>query len=361
VDFTTEIDQRRRDIATRLPELKANALLVSSPANIRYLSGYTGSNGLILLLPSETHFFTDPRYEISARRNIAGHVHVVKVPLIASVIQVIKRKRLKKIAFESAWTQFEAYQRVKEALPLGASLVPAGRIIEERRMLKSPAEIDIIRRSVILNSEAYARVLKRIRPGVRELDVAAEIEFQMKMLGAEKPSFETIIAAGPRSALPHSHPTSQQIGAHELLLIDMGASLEGYASDMTRVVHLDQPPKRIREMYRAVLEAQLAGVAAVREGVTAGKVDSVTRNVLKKHHMDKAFVHSTGHGLGLEIHEPPRLGKKDKTRLQAGMAITIEPGVYVEGLGGIRIEDTVLVTQNGCEVLTPTSKEFIHL
>ena len=360
-NVSVEIDQRRRDIAARLPELKADALLVSAPANVRYLSDYTGSNGLILVLPSETHFFTDPRYEISARQNIAGHVHIVKGPLIAGVIQVIKRKRLKKIGFESGWTQFDAYQRLKEGLPLGVSLVPVGRIIEERRMLKSPAEIDTIRRSVNLNSQAFARVLKRIRPGVRELDVAAEIEFQMKMLGAEKPSFDTIIAAGPHSALPHSHPTAHPIRNNELLLIDMGASLEGYASDMTRVIHLGPPPKKIREMYRAVLEAQLAGIDAAREGTTAGKVDAATRNVLKKHKLDKAFVHSTGHGLGLEIHEPPRLGKKDKTRLQAGMAITIEPGVYIEGLAGIRIEDTVLVTKTGCEVLTPTSKDFVHL
>lgn len=360
-NVTAEIGQRRRDIAAWLPELKADALLVSAPANVRYLSDYTGSNGLVLILPSETHFFTDPRYEISARQNIAGHVHIVKGPLIAGVVQVIKRKRLKKIGFESGWTHYDAYGRLKEDLPLGVSLIPVGRIIEERRMVKSPAEIDTIRRSVNLNSEAFARVLKRIRPGVRELDVAAEIEFQMKMLGAEKASFDTIIAAGPRSALPHSHPTAHPLGNNELLLIDMGASLDGYASDMTRVIHLGPPPKKIREMYRAVLEAQLAGIEAVREGTTAGKVDAATRGVLKKYKLDKAFVHSTGHGLGLEIHEPPRLGKKDKTRLQAGMAITIEPGVYIEGLAGIRIEDTVLVTKNGCEVLTPTSKEFVHL
>ena len=199
------------------------------------------------------------------------------------------------------------------------------------------------------------------RSVIFELDVAAEIEYQMKMLGAEKPSFDTIIAAGPHSALPHSHPTQHRVLANELLLIDMGASLEGYASDMTRTIHLGKSAKRIREMYGAVLEAQLAGIAAVREGTTAGRVDAATRGVLKKYKLDKQFVHSTGHGLGLEIHEPPRLGKKDKTQLQAGMAITIEPGVYIEGLAGIRIEDTVLVTKTGCEVLTPTSKEFIHI
>ena len=354
-----ELHQRRRDIAARLPGLKTDALLVTSPANVRYLSDFAGSNGIILLTPLETHFFTDPRYALTARQNINGKVHIVKGPLIPAVAQVIKRKRLKKIGFESGWTQYDAYLLLKESLPLGASLVPVARIIEDRRMLKSPAEIATIRRSVNLNSKAYARVLKRIRPGVSELDVAAEIEFQMKMLGAEKPAFDTIVAAGPRSALPHAHPTAHRIGENQLVLIDMGASLEGYCSDMTRVIHLGKPPQRIRQMYKAVLEAQLAGIAAVRAGITADKVDAATRKVLKRHKLEKEFVHSTGHGLGLEIHEPPRLGKNGETRLEPGMAITIEPGAYVEGLAGIRIEDTVLVTQNGCEVLTPSSKEFI--
>jgi Xaa-Pro aminopeptidase len=328
---------------------------------VRYLSDFAGSNGLILLTRSETHFFTDPRYAIEASRNITGTVHIVKGPMIAGVAEVIKRKRLKKIGFESAWLHYDEYARLREKLPLAASLHPVGRIIEERRMLKSPDEIAKIRKSVQVNSEAYARAIKRLRPGVTEQDVAAEIEFQMKVLGAEKPAFDTIVAAGPRSALPHAHPTPYRLTETELLLIDMGASVEGYSSDMTRVVHLGRAPKRIGQMYKAVLEAQLAGIAAVREGVTAGRIDAATRNVLKKHKLDKTFIHSTGHGLGLEIHEGPRLGKKEPTKLQAGMAITIEPGAYIEGLGGIRIEDTVLVTAKGCEVLTPTSKEFLSL
>lgn len=357
----TELQQRCQDVAARLPELKADCLLVSSPANVRYLSGFAGSNGLILLTPRETHFFTDPRYAIEAAKNISAKIHVVKGPLSGGAATVIRRKRLKKIGFESASLLYEEYLRLQEQLPLGASLIPAGKVIEERRMTKSDSEIATIRESVRINSEAYERALKRIRPGVRELDIAAEIEFQMKMLGAEKPSFDTIVAAGPHTALPHAHPGDYRLRENELLLIDMGASLHGYASDMTRVSHLGRVPRCVQEMYRAVLEAQLAGVAAVREGTTAGHVDAVTRNVLKKHKLDQAFVHSTGHGLGLEIHEMPRLGKKDPTTLRAGMAITIEPGVYVEGVGGIRIEDTVLVTAKGCEVLTPTSKEFVAL
>jgi Xaa-Pro aminopeptidase len=257
--------------------------------------------------------------------------------------------------------RYDEAAKLKEKLPPGAVLHPTGRVVEEQRMVKSRSEIATIRKSVQVNSEAYSRTVKRVKPGMREQEIAAELEFQMRVLGAEKPAFETIVAAGARTALPHAHPTSHRLEKNELLLIDMGASLAGYSSDMTRVVHLGAPAKRISEMYKAVLEAQLSAVNAVRPGATAGSVDKAARDVLKRHKLDREFVHSTGHGLGLEIHELPRIGRKDQTQLRTGMAITIEPGVYVDGLGGIRIEDTVLVTETGCEILTPTSKEFVNL
>jgi Xaa-Pro aminopeptidase len=357
----TEIDQRRRTLSARLPELKIDALLVSSPANVRYLSGYTGSNGILLLAKSDAHFFTDPRYALDAARQITCKVHIEKKPLFAAAVAVIKRKRLKKIGFESSSLRYEDYTKVKEELPLGAGLHPIGRIIEEQRMVKSAAELDLIRQSVATNSEAYSKTIRRVHAGAREMDIAAELEYQMRALGAEKAAFETIVAAGPRSALPHAHPTAHRLGENELLLIDMGATQEGYASDMTRVAHSGTPPKRILRLYKAVLEAQIAALSSVKAGITTGEVDAAARNVLKRHELDRAFVHSTGHGLGLEIHEPPRIARKDKTKLQAGMAITIEPGAYIDGLGGIRIEDTVLVTEHGCEILTPTPKDLIEL
>lgn len=357
----SEVEQRRRAASARLAELKIDALLVSSPANVQYLSGYAGSNGLMLLTGREAHFFTDPRYRLEASREITCRVNVAKKALIEAAAELLKRKRLKKIGFETAWLRHEDFEKLKQALPLGASLTPIGRVIEEQRMVKSAGEIARIRKSVQANSEAYSRTLRRIRPGVREQDIAAELDFQMRMLGAEKTAFETIVAAGERSALPHARPSAHRLEESELLLIDMGAMLDGYASDMTRVTYAGTPPKRVRDMYRAVLEAQLAAINAVRPGITAAKVDAAARSVLKRHKLDRQFIHSTGHGLGLEIHEPPRLGKKDQTKLLAGMTITIEPGAYIEGLGGVRIEDTVLVTANGCEVLTPTPKEFISL
>jgi Xaa-Pro aminopeptidase len=357
----TEIERRRRAVAGLLDGQKIDALLVSSPANVRYLSDYSGSNGLMLVARDQEHFFTDPRYGLEASASITAKVHVAKGPLTGVAAAVAKRKKWKKIGIEAEWLTVAAQARLKDAMPLGFSLVPVGRIVEEQRMIKSASEIEKIRRSVDLNSEAFTRTMKRVKPGTRENEIAAELEFQMRAMGAEKPSFETIVAMGERSALPHSTPTSRRLAANELLLIDMGASLDGYASDMTRMAFLGAPPKRIREMYRAVAEAQRAAIDAVRPGVTGGKVDSAARRVLQSHKLDKEFVHSTGHGLGLEIHEPPRIGKNDKTRLRAGMAITIEPGAYVAGLGGIRIEDTVLVTESGCEILTPTGKELTIL
>ena len=191
---------------------KADALLVSSPASIRYLTGFAGSNGLVLVTPSETHFFTDPRYALEASQNITCKLHIAKGPLSEAVAGIVKRKKLRKIGFEPAWLNLEQHQKLKDLLPLGASLQPLPGIVETLRMTKSPAEIDQIRKSVLVNSEAYARTLRRVRLGMRERDIAAELDYQMRLHGAEKPAFDTIVAAGARSALPHAQPTSETTG-----------------------------------------------------------------------------------------------------------------------------------------------------
>jgi Xaa-Pro aminopeptidase len=228
-------------------------------------------------------------------------------------------------------------------------------------MVKSAAEIEAIRISVELNSRALDQSLRRFKPSMSEMDLAAEIEYRMRRLGAERPSFETIVAAGERSALPHARPTSKAIGTDHLLLIDMGSSVAGYASDMTRTFAVGKLAGKTRRMYGAVLESQLAAIDAIKPGVLCGSVDGAARKVLRGYGLDRLFVHSTGHGLGLEIHEPPRVGRKEQTKLEAGMVITVEPGVYEAGVGGIRIEDTVVVTDDGCQSLTPTPKELVVL
>ena len=348
-------------MAELLPSHKVEALLVSSPANIRYLTGYAGSNALMLIARAEEHFFTDPRYGAEASANITCKVQVCRGELIASAGGIIKRKKFRKLGFEPAWFRMDQYTALEKALGSGVKLEALTSVVEDLRAVKSPEEIAKIRRSVRVNSEAFSRTMNRVRPGVREHEIAAELDFQMRILGAEKTAFDTIVAAGPRSALPHAHPTRHPIGDKELVLIDMGAVVDGYASDMTRVAHIGTPSRRIRDLYKAVSEAQLAAIDAVRSGVAVSKVDAAARQVLKRFNLEKEFVHSTGHGLGLEIHEAPKIGKKQKTKLQAGMAITIEPGAYINGFAGIRIEDTVLVTESGCQVITQTPKRMFIL
>ena len=337
-------------------------MLVSAPPNIRYLSGFTGDNALLLVTPDSQTLFTDPRFTIQASEECSCAVQIApRGPVHPYAVEAIRRKKLRRVGFEGSHIVYDTYRHLKGALPLGVTLKPIGPVIENQRMIKSPEEIERIRLSVLTNSQAFARTVSSVKPGVSEAAIAAELEFQMRRLGAEKPAFETIVAAGPRSALPHARPGSRKAGVDELLLIDMGACQDGYMSDMTRVLFFGCPGRKIQRMYKAVLKAQEAALAGVREGITAGSVDRLARKVLESEGLGKEFVHSTGHGLGLEIHEPPRLGRRDKTRLQAGMVVTIEPGAYIQDFAGIRIEDTVLVTKSGCEILTPTSKELMVL
>ena len=357
----TEFQSRRTSLIEQFAELKIDALFVSFLPNVRYLTGFTGSNGLLLLSPERATFFTDPRYKLQSAREVDCHVRVGTGPVLPRVAAQAAKEKIRRLGFEQARVSFEVYDSLKSKLPLGAALRPVAGIVERRRMRKSPVEIETIRAAVRINSEAFEQGIRAISPGMTESDLAAEIEYRMRRLGADKPSFETIVAAGSRSALPHANPGPTPLQHGCFVLIDMGATLNGYTSDMTRTLFLGRPGRKARDLYGAVLEAQLAAIDAVKPGNESGRVDRAARGILRKHGLEKAFMHSTGHGLGLEIHEPPRMGKGEKTPLEAGMAITIEPGAYIEGFGGVRIEDTVLVTANGCEILTPTPKVLLEL
>ena len=353
-----EYAQRRQTVAADLAARKLDAFLVSFSANLRYLSGFTGSNGSLLVLPDRAFFFTDPRYEIQSAQEVSCNVKIAKGPLVEDIVKTIARSRLHRIGYEPARMTCDWLDSLRSKLPAGASLEPVNGWIEQLRMVKSPAELERIRRSVETNSLAFEQAVKQIRPRTTEKDLAAELEYRMRRLGAEKPAFETIVASGERGALPHAQPTGARLEPNSLVVVDMGAVQDGYSSDMTRMLFLGSPSRKVRNTYRAVLEAQEAAIHAVRSGASTAHVDRQARKVLDAQGLGRAFVHSTGHGLGLEIHEPPRIGKKDKGRLETGMAITIEPGVYLEGFGGIRIEDTLVVTANGYEILTPTSKDL---
>jgi Xaa-Pro aminopeptidase len=316
---------------------------------------------MLLLQPDQALLLTDARYTTQVRQEADCAFKVVQGPLLKAVLPLIEKRGARSLGLEAAHLTVDAYSMLEAALRPKVALRPLTGVVEWLRLVKSAAEVERIRAAVRLTSQAFDRSMRKVKPGIQERELAAELDFQMLRGGAERPAFETIVAFGARAALPHARPTQNPLESNELLLIDMGAQLQGYTSDMTRMAHLGRPSPASRRLHRAVLEAQLAAIDAVRPGVTAHTVDRAARSTLRRHGLDRQFLHSTGHGLGLEIHEPPRLGKKESTALEAGMVITIEPGVYQEGVAGVRIEDTVLVTRAGCEVLTPTPKELLVL
>ena len=343
---------------------KIDALIVASLPNVEYITGFDGSHALSLIEDTgEVTLFTDPRYKLHAGRVFSGPVRMVKnrASLALAALKLALKRKHKRIGFEKLHLTYAEYQTINEDLPLGVELVPSGGDLENQRMVKDGLELAAIRKAVNTNSAAFDAAIKKARTGMTETGLAAEIDYQQRRRGASGTAFDTIVAFGEKTALPHAHPASVKLGNDEIILIDAGARQDGYTSDMTRMLCVGKVDARLKQLYQAVLESQLAAIDAIRAGVPAHKVDQAARTVLKTHGLDKQFVHSTGHGLGLEIHEAPSLRKKDKTRLAAGMVITVEPGVYVEGVGGIRIEDMVLVTRNGFEILTPTRKDLIQL
>jgi Xaa-Pro aminopeptidase len=346
-----------------LGNLGADAILVSHLPNIRYLCGFSGSSGLLFVDSFEATFFTDSRYTSQSRAEVVGaRLRIVKQGLLPAAGEMLRsRRRGRRIAYSSA--QLTVAQ--KEALDAASSRkirwVNVQGTVEQLRSVKDAAELSIMREAAKIASQAFLRALRYVRPGVAELDLAAEIEHSFKRQGAEGPSFETIIASGERSAWPHARPTPKAIGKNELVVIDQGAILRGYCSDMTRTVFVGTASRRIKALYGAVLDAQEAAKAAVRPGTSAQDVDAAARRSLRRAGLVRYFTHSTGHGLGLEVHEAPRIGKGDKTVLSEGMVVTIEPGAYVEGLGGIRIEDDMVVTARGAENLTTARRDFLEL
>ncbi len=360
LDERSEQTVRREQLWPTLAEHRLDAFLSTALPNVHYLSGFNGSNGALLQSEDRALLFTDPRYATQAPQQSDCEVKIAAGPLIPEIAKWIRRLKVKALGFEQNRISFEEHSQLKASLS-GVRLKPVIAAVENLRMIKSEAEIGTIKASVRLNSAALEQALEHFRPSMSEVDFAAEIEYRMRLLGADSTAFETIVASGPRTALPHAHPTNYPVQSDQLLLVDVGARVAGYVSDMTRTYALGKLDAKLRRMYKAVLESQLAAIDAVKPGVSCAHVDRTAREILRGFGLDKLFVHSTGHGLGLEIHERPRVGKKERTKLQAGMAITIEPGVYQEGLGGIRIEDTLVVTARGSEILTTPGKELVVL
>lgn len=353
---------RQRRTREQMEHRGFDALLVTHLPNVRYLCGFTGSAGVLVLSSGRSVFITDGRYREQAGTEVVGaRVVVPKDSALAAAGKEFSRLGARVIGIDADHMTIAVHAQLKSLLPRGVRLKSASSLIERLRMVKDADEIAIIRNAVALGSALLEPAMKSIRSGAKETTVAAEIEYAARRAGAEGMSFETIVAAGARSALPHGVASQQSIPAKGFVVLDFGVILAGYCSDMTRTVHVGKVGSEERRVYEAVLRAQLAAIAAVAPGVEVGNVDYAARSALRKAKLDKYFTHSTGHGVGLEIHEMPRVARGQKELLQPGMVITIEPGVYVRGTGGVRIEDMVVVTDRGCEVLTQASKQLIEL
>jgi Xaa-Pro aminopeptidase len=307
--------------------------------------------------PRQGILWVDPRYTLQAREQAEG-VEVIeeKKGILKAAARWLKRNGVRESTFEASSLNCAQFDELRNEAGQDLRLKAAGDLIEDLRVVKDHGEIEAIRSAGKLTSDVFANVLRNVRPGVSEQDLAAEIEYRMRKKGAEGAAFATIVVSGPRSAHPHARPSSKPLQESELVILDLGAILRGYAADMTRTIFLGQPTRRVRNLYSAVLNAQEGAVRSVQDAIPAGKVDSTARRILASHGLAHYFTHSTGHGVGLEVHERPRLGKGETTRLRTGSVVTVEPGVYLEGFGGIRIEDTVLVGPEGPEILTPAAK-----
>lgn len=355
--YPSRVERLRAALALQ----RLNLFLVSSLPNVHYLTGFSGSSGAVVVTDRTSILFTDSRYDIQAHEEVRhSDVKIVKGDAVAVAVKWSRRYRERTLGFEAGAVSYAAYQRLGEFIP-SKRLVAASSLVETLRITKDEGEIGQIRRAVDVGSRAFSETLRYVKLGVTELDLAAEIEYRMRRYGAERPAFETIIAFGDHAALPHARPGARKLAANECILMDLGAILGGYAGDMSRTVFFGTPSRRAAKMYRAVLEAQLAGENAVAAGVACSAVDGAARLVLERHGIGQYFTHSTGHGVGREIHESPRIAPKQPMRLPEGAVITVEPGVYIPGFGGVRIEDVVVVRKQGAEVLTRTPKELTVL
>ncbi len=352
---------RVENVCTALAEANVDALLVTNPSNRRYLTGFTGSAGMVLVAGGEVWLFTDFRYMQQAQQEAPA----VKLVLTARdmerrIGEVLTEQGVARLGFEGHHATHAAVTAWRKTWD--CQLESLAGTVEELRSVKDQRELEAIERAVGITDAAFDRALPFIQPGVSELEVARQLTYAVLGLGGEGMAFDTIVASGPRSALPHGRASDRVIRRGDLVTVDMGGVFEGYASDMTRTVIVGDPDGRQRELYALVLAAQGAGLETLRPGITGAAADRVARDVIDGAGYGDSFGHGLGHGVGLDVHEKPTLSRHGcDDVLAAGMVVTVEPGIYIEGWGGIRIEDTVVITAGGSRVLTKTSKQLLQL
>lgn len=328
--------------------------------NIRYLSGFTGSDGVLAVGEDESWFLTDSRYTTQAAMELAGIRVVEYWSKVEGIANLLTAESVTKVGFEAEHTSVSFFKALSEALP-GSELVSIGAELDDLRIVKDPGELQLLARSAEIASEALLGLLDTIKPGVSEREVALALEFAMKRGGADDKSFDFIVASGLRGALPHGKASDKVLRAGELVTLDYGTVFGGYHSDETVTVAVGQPDSRQREIYAIVKSAHDAALEAVRPGISLKELDGKARRYIEEKGYGAYFGHGLGHGVGLEVHEKPTVSFRSDQVAEAGMVFTIEPGIYVPDWGGVRIEDTVVVTDDGCQLLTKVPKQLIIL
>jgi Xaa-Pro aminopeptidase len=345
---------RRDKVRKTLAKQKLDALLITNQLNVRYLTGFTGGTSALLMQPCGDTMLSDPRFTIQIEEECPGLEAIIR-PRSVSTSQTLSKLLGKttagKLGIEAEAVTIAQQERLFQFIPRWLP-IPTHNIVEELRQIKDRDEVAAIRRAIDIAARAFQYVRDQLHSSLSEIDICIMLEHQMRVLGAEDKSFPTIIGAGARAALPHATPSTQTLSGQPLLLFDWGCVVNGYMSDLTRVLVLSPNNKKLRTVYETVLKAQKAAIAAVKPGKTCEEIDAVARNIITDAGFGKHFGHGLGHGIGLRIHEDPRLAPGDTTILKPGMVITVEPGIYLKGWGGIRIEDDILVTKSGSEILS---------
>jgi len=352
---------RIKKVIESFEKFKIDAVLIKNLENIRYLSGFTGSSAMLLITKGKNFLLTDFRYIEQAKHESSGF-DIIKVDdYYDALLTLVKKFNIKKLGFESAFVSYEQYEKIKKTIE-DIVLIPTKEIVEQFRMIKDDSEIEIIKQTVSIADKSWNEIIKRIEAEMTEVELAIELEFIMRKFGAESKAFDIIVASGFRGALPHGVASNKIMKHGDMVTIDFGAKYKGYNSDMTRNFIIGKPTKKQLAIYEIVLEAQLAGIDKAKPGVYAFEVDKACRDIIKRYGYSDYFGHGTGHGVGLSVHEAPRVSQKEKsTVLEPGMVITIEPGIYLPDWGGVRIEDMILITSGGCEVLTKAKKNLVQI
>lgn len=348
---------RAERLRGRLEELEVDAVILSAPANLRYVTGFSGEGWGIV--DAQTAIVTDSRYELRARDEAPEALLIVRTGGIKGpVSEYLSESKAERVGFEADHLTVSQRDELAEELN-STELVPLKGLLREARMVKDTDELATLRRAIEATDQAFAQVTASLEPGISEKELALEIERQVLLADGDKLSFDTIAASGPNAAHPHAEPSARTLEPGDVVKMDFGAQVGGYHADLTRTLFLGEPDEKQREVYRTVLEAQTQAINACCAGMSAKDLDGVAREVIKAAGYGDAFGHGLGHGVGLQVHEGPTVGQTSEETLEPGMTITIEPGIYLEGWGGVRIEDIVLVTEDGCRVLTEATK--LHL